>query len=52
MEDLALWLAHEGLFMPLAAGEVEAGIWNLETGVKFDPLTIFPQAASLEVPDL
>lgn len=52
MEDLALWLAHEGLFIPLAAGEVEAGIWSLETGVKFDPLTIFPQGASLEVPDL
>lgn len=52
MEDLALWLAHEGLFMPLAAGEVEAGIWNLETGVKVDPQTLFPQAASQEVPGL
>lgn len=50
LEDLSLWLAQEALFIPLAAGPVERGIWNPASRLALDPLSIFPQGASLEVP--
>lgn len=50
LEDLSLWMAQEALFIPLAAGSVERGIWNPASRLALDPLSIFPQGASLEVP--